>query len=134
METGSRRGDVKAAMTFILGGRADHGRPSLEFVANDPASVASLALKDNLPPRKLRGTWSSAEGLMSGAASPGRCWPRAAPIACLRLRQRRKEFWRWEDEVASGVCAFTNCRGDDGIDAKRSRPSIGRTRDGSRDT
>ena len=67
METGSRRGDVKAAMTFILGGRADHGRPSLEFVANDPASVASLALKDNLPPRKLRGTWSSAEGLMSGA-------------------------------------------------------------------
>ena len=27
METGSRRGDVKAAMTFILGGRADHGRP-----------------------------------------------------------------------------------------------------------
>jgi hypothetical protein len=65
METGSRRGDVKAAMTFILGGRADHGRPSLEFVANDPASVASLALKDNLPPRKLRGTWSSAEGLMS---------------------------------------------------------------------
>ena len=24
-------------------------------------------------------------------ASPGRCWPRAAPIACLRLRQRRKE-------------------------------------------
>ena len=92
METGSRRGDVKAAMTFIQGGRADHGRPSLEFVANDPASVASLALKDNLPPRKLRGTWSSAEGLMSGAASPGRCWPRAAPIACLRLRQRRKEF------------------------------------------
>jgi hypothetical protein len=29
METGSRRGDVKAAMTFILGGRADHGRPAL---------------------------------------------------------------------------------------------------------
>ena len=27
METGSSRGDVKAAMTFILGGRADHGRP-----------------------------------------------------------------------------------------------------------
>ena len=27
METGSRRADVKAAMTFILGGRADHGRP-----------------------------------------------------------------------------------------------------------
>jgi hypothetical protein len=26
METGSRR-DVKAAMTFILGGRAAHGRP-----------------------------------------------------------------------------------------------------------
>jgi hypothetical protein len=24
-------------------------------------------------------------------ASPGRCWPRATPIGCLRLRQRRKE-------------------------------------------
>ena len=23
--------------------------------------------------------------------SPGRCWPRATPIGCLRLRQRRKE-------------------------------------------
>jgi transposase len=26
------------------------------------------------------------------------------------------------------VCAFTNCRGDDDVDAKRSRPSIGKTR------
>jgi hypothetical protein len=30
--------------------------------------VASLALKDSLPPRKLRGTLSSAEGLMGGRA------------------------------------------------------------------
>ena len=28
---------------------------------------------------------------------------------------------------------FMNCRGDHGIDAKRSRPSIGKTRDGSRE-
>ena len=34
-------------------------------------------------------------------ASPGRCWPMAAPIGRLRLRQRRKEVWRWEDEVVS---------------------------------
>ena len=30
-------------------------------------------------------------------------------------------------------CAFMNCRGDDDIDAKRSRPSIGKTRDGPRE-
>jgi hypothetical protein len=30
-----------------------------------------------------------------------------------------------EDEVASGVCAVRNCRGDDGIDAKRSRRRLG---------
>ena len=29
-------------------------------------------------------------------------------------------------ESRGGVCAFTNCRGDEGIDAKRSRPSIGK--------
>src|SRR3974377_2174450 len=32
-----------------------------------------------------------------------------------------------------GWCAFMNCRGDDDIDAKRSRPSIGKTRDGPRE-
>src|SRR5437660_993619 len=32
-------------------------------------------------------------------AWPGRCWPMAAPIGRLCLRQRRKEFWRWKDEV-----------------------------------
>ena len=30
-------------------------------------------------------------------------------------------------------CAFMNCKGDDDIDAKRSRPSIGKTRDGPRE-
>ena len=30
-------------------------------------------------------------------------------------------------------CAFTNCRGDDDIDAKRSRPSIGKPENGSRE-
>ena len=34
-------------------------------------------------------------------AWPGRCWPMVAPIGRLCLRQRRKELWRWEDEVAS---------------------------------
>src|SRR6185436_13867710 len=32
---------------------------------------------------------------------------------------------QWEDEVGP---AFTNCRGEDDIDAKRSRPSIGKAR------
>src|SRR3974390_3198112 len=31
-----------------------------------------------------------------------------------------------------GWCAFMNCRGEDDIDAKRSRPSIGKTREGQR--
>jgi hypothetical protein len=31
------------------------------------------------------------------------------------------------------MCAFINCRGDDDVDAKRSRPSIGKTREGPRD-
>ena len=65
-------------------------------------------------------------------AWPGRCWPRAAPIERLRLRQRRKGSG--DGRMRLRLSAYTNCRGDDGIDAKRSRPSIGRTRDGSRDT
>ena len=32
------------------------------------------------------------------------------------------------------VCAHMDCRGDDDVDAKRSRPSIGKTREGPRDT
>ena len=46
-----------------------------------------------------------------------------APRACGSVHKKPRQ---WEDEVASS--AFTNCRGDDGIDAKRSRPSIGKTR------
>ena len=34
----------------------------------------------------------------------------------------------------SCVRAFKNCKGDDDIDAKRSRPSIGKTREVPRDT
>ena len=55
----------------------------------------------------------------------GRCWPKAAPIIGrlrLSLPQRPNRGRRWEVEW---VCAFTNCKGDEGIDAKRSRPSIG---------
>src|SRR5208282_4979853 len=44
----------------------------------------------------------------------GRCWLRAAPIGRLRLRQRRKESGYGR---MSCVCAFTNCRGDDDVDA-----------------
>jgi len=32
------------------------------------------------------------------------------------------------------VCAFMNCRGDDDVDAKRSRPSIGKPALGRRDS
>ena len=46
---------------------------------------------------------------------------RGSPIGCLRLRPRRKECGDGEDEVAS---VRSRTQGDDGIDAKRSRPSI----------
>ena len=35
--------------------------------------------------------WSRWRLLTRRRASPGRCWPRATPIGCLRLRPRRKE-------------------------------------------
>jgi hypothetical protein len=56
-------------------------------------------------------------------AWPGRCWPTGTLTGRLSLRQRRKG-------LAMGgrgcVCAFTNCRGDEDIDAKRSKPSMGK--------
>ena len=38
-----------------------------------------------------RSRWSRWRLLTRWRASPGRCWPRATPIGCLRLRPRRKE-------------------------------------------
>ena len=49
----------------------------------------------------------------------------------LRLRQRRKGDG--ESRVSLRLCAY-ELQGDDDVDAKRSRPSIGKTRDGPRDT
>ena len=57
-------------------------------------------------------------------ASPGRCWPRATPIGCVHWWQRRKGTG--DGRMRLRLCAFTNCRGDDDVDAKRSRPSIGK--------
>src|SRR5262249_3197216 len=57
-------------------------------------------------------------------AWPGRCWPMVAPIgrlSLLKLPKGGSASKRRED-----VTAFTNCRGDEDIDAKRSRPSIGK--------
>src|ERR1700680_5194580 len=48
----------------------------------------------------------------------------AAPIGRLSLRKPRKGARRGRE--GGYVNAFTNCRGDDDIDAKRSRPSIGK--------
>src|ERR1700680_748300 len=48
----------------------------------------------------------------------------AAPIGRLSLRKPRKGARRGRE--GGYVSAFTNCRGDDDIDAKRSRPSIGK--------
>jgi transposase len=60
-----------------------------------------------------------------------RCWPGAAAIERLRLRQRRKGDG--ESRVSLRLCAY-ELQGDDDVDAKRSRPSIGKTREGPRDT
>ena len=58
-------------------------------------------------------------------APPGRCWSTAAPIGRRSLLKLPK---RGSARKKSGgyVSAFTNCRGDEDIDAKRSRPSIGK--------
>src|SRR6202162_6456788 len=48
----------------------------------------------------------------------------AAPIGRLSLRKPRKGARRGRE--GGYVNAFTNCRGDEDIDAKRSRPSIGK--------
>ena len=54
---------------------------------------------------------------------PGRCWPRAAPIACQYLRQRRKESA--DGRMRLRLCVL-ELQGDDDVNAKRSRPSIGK--------
>src|SRR3979411_2829500 len=56
-------------------------------------------------------------------AWPGRCWPMVAPIERLSLLKLPKGARRGREE---DVAAFTNCGGDEDIDAKRSRPSIGK--------
>src|SRR6266704_2194285 len=43
-------------------------------------------------------------------------------VACLRKLPKGARRGREEEDVS----AFTNCRGDEDIDAKRSRPSIGK--------
>ena len=54
----------------------------------------------------------------------GRCWPMEAHIGRLSLRQLRKGAWRREG--VGKYVRFVNCKGDEDIDAKRSRPSIGK--------
>ena len=78
-----------------------------------------------------RSRWSRWRLPTRWRASPGRCWPRATPIGCLRLRPRRKECG--DGRMRLRLCVH-ELQGDDDIDAKRSRPSIGKTRDGPRDT
>ena len=48
-----------------------------------------------------------------------------------QLAAAKQEDTQWENETTS--VRFMNCKGDEGIDAKRSRPSIGKPRRGSRE-
>ena len=59
------------------------------------------------------------------------CWPGAEAIRRLHLRQRRKGVG--ESRMSLRLCAY-ELQGDDDVDPKRSRPSIGKTREGPRDT
>ena len=56
---------------------------------------------------------------------------RGGSIGRLRLRQRRKESG--DSRASLRLCAY-GLQGDDDVDAKRSRPSIGKTREGPRNT
>src|SRR5262245_19458962 len=58
-------------------------------------------------------------------ALPGHCWPAAATTERHGLRQRvSKKGWPTGGEVAS--VRSRTARGDEDVDAKRSRPSIGK--------
>jgi transposase len=56
-------------------------------------------------------------------ASPGHCWSRAAPIGRVRLWRRLKGTG--DGRKRSRMCVH-ELQGDDDVDAKRSRPSIGK--------
>ena len=95
------------------GGKQKLGRSPSKATATCGAFLSSARIPScGAPSRILRnisGSRSSWRGGPSRSwrwhlptrwlAWPGRCWPMAAPIGRLCLRQRRKEFWRWKDEV-----------------------------------
>jgi hypothetical protein len=97
--------------------------------------MRSCGVPANIP-KNIRGSHSSWRDVRSRSsrlrwpikwrASLGPCWPRVEAIGCLGSRQPEGAR-QWKHEVY--VRAFMNCRGDDDVDAKRSRPSIGKTRE-----
>ena len=71
--------------------------PSCGVRASSQRSIpGSLSFSHADRSRSSRSRWPT-----RWRGSPGRCWPRAAPTGRLHSWQRRKELWRWEDEVAS---------------------------------
>ena len=80
-----------------------------QLLARRPFKVVAVALANKM----ARVAWA----LLAKGGTYYRARALVAPGNGL-IRSRR-----WKDEVAS--VAFTNCKGDDDVDAKRSRPSIG---------
>ena len=86
------------------------------LLARKPFKVVAVALANKM----ARIAWA----LLAKGYVPG----------CLCLRQRRRESGDGRIRLRLASVRSRTAGVTTGIDAKRSRPSIGRTRDGSRDT
>ena len=78
----SKRGDRYLRRILVVGACA-----VLRYARHKPEKYPWLTSF----PNANRSRWSRWRLLTRWRASPGRCWPRATPIGCLRLRPRRKE-------------------------------------------
>src|SRR3974377_2063446 len=95
----------------------DRSRRSIPGSHSFSADDRSRLLRSRLPTR-----WRVVRGAQ---------WATAETSERLGSRRHKKEFV--DRRMKLCPCAFMNCRGDDDIDAKRSRPSIGKTREGPRE-
>ena len=78
----SKRGDRYLRRILVVGACA-----VLRYARHKPESILGSQSFSNAN----RSRWSRWRLPTRWRASPGRCWPRATPIGCLRLRPRRKE-------------------------------------------
>src|SRR6266513_55505 len=113
----SKQGDRYLRRILVVGAHAVLKRARLH-----PKNIPGLhSCWHGVRSRSSRSRWP-----IKWHASLGHCWRKVRPTGC-RGSRRPDKASRWEAEGC--VRALMNCRGDDDVDAKRSRPSIGKTRE-----